>query len=461
MRDLLVVSVFAIGVLLTLRRPWVGVMLWTWISIMNPHSYCFGFARSAPFAAVAAAIALFGLMASRDRHSPFIGTPVIWLALFMLWMTISWFFGYGRAGGNLQAYGSFMSMEERDFELWKRVMKTFGMIFVTLAILKNRQQILSFVWVAALSLGVLGAKGGLDTLSGNRVIGPVGSFIADNNEFALAVIVTIPLLYVLLLQTRHKLIRAGLILAMVLCAISAALGSHSRGAFITMGVMLTVLWWRSRNKVMIAVVLLILVPVALSMMPEEWWERMHTITEASGDESFMGRVRSWRVALQIAFHHVTGAGMVYLHPIIFQMWDFDLGSEQGIPLAAHSIYFQILGNHGFMGLALYLMIGVTTYNSARWLRVNARKIPEAKWAADLGSMIQVGMVGFAVGGGLLSLAYVDIPFNMMVMVVLARHWVQTKGWESDPQMSTWEYFRMRRTPASGRTPVRPGQTATG
>jgi probable O-glycosylation ligase (exosortase A-associated) len=441
MRDFLVVGVFGFGVLLALRRQWIGVMLWTWISVMNPHSYCFGFARTAPLAAVAAVVALLGLLTSRERQNPMIGKPLVWLLLFMAWMTLSWFLGYGRAGGKAPAYLSLMTMEERDFDMWKRVMKTFLMLFVTLAILKNKYQIQAFIWVAAMSLGLLGAKGGVYTIltgGSGRVDGPAGSFIGDNNDFALALIVTIPILYVLQLHTTRKWIRRGVIFTMFLCGISA-LGSHSRGGLLALGAMLTVMWWRSQSKVKMALVFIVLVPAILSMMPAEWWERMGTITEAGGDASFMGRVRSWKVAIQIAMHEVTGAGMVYLHPIIFQMWDYDLGPDQGMPLASHSIYFQILGNHGFIGLFLYLMIGVTTYSCARWLRVNARKIPEAKWAADLGSMVQVGMVGFAVGGALLPLAYADIPFNMMAMVVLARHWVETKGWERDPQMSFGEY----------------------
>lgn len=61
MRDLLIVSIVAVMAVMALRRPWVGVMLWTWLSIMNPHRYSWGFAYSAPLAAVAAGVALLGL----------------------------------------------------------------------------------------------------------------------------------------------------------------------------------------------------------------------------------------------------------------------------------------------------------------------------------------------------------------------------------------------------------------
>jgi probable O-glycosylation ligase (exosortase A-associated) len=435
MRDFIVISIVIVGAFMALRRPWVGVMLWTWISVMNPHRYCWGFAVTAPVAAVAAGFTLLGLSMTHERRNPFLAAPMGWLAAFAVWMTISWVLGYGMQSGDPLVW-------ERDYDMWKRVMKTFLMIFVTVALLRNRHHILAFIAVAVLSLGILGAKGGIFTLltGGNyRVWGPPGSFIYDNNEFALALIVTIPLLHFLQLQVNKRWMRHALGLGMLLCA-AAALGSHSRGALLALGAMGAVMWWRSRRKGAITLAIIAVVAIVLPTMPDEWWERMGTISAYEEDASAMGRFRGWKVALAIALHHVTGAGMVYLHPVIFAMWD----SEQGSVIAAHSIYFQILGNHGFIGLFLYLMMGVTTYNCARWLRRHARGIAEAQWAADLGSMVQVGMAGFAVGGALLSLAYVDLPFNMMVMVVLARHWVQTRGWESDPREDFLEYCGLRR-----------------
>jgi hypothetical protein len=61
---------------------------------------------------------------------------------------------------------------------------------------------------------------------------------------------------------------------------------------------------------------------------------------------------------------------------------------------------------------------------AGWLRRNARANPETQWAADLGSLCQVSLVGFAVGGAFLSLAYFDLPYNLLVLVVVARRCVR-------------------------------------
>ena len=48
MRDLLILSIVGVAAILALKRPWIGVMLWTWLSIMNPHRFAWGMAYSAP-----------------------------------------------------------------------------------------------------------------------------------------------------------------------------------------------------------------------------------------------------------------------------------------------------------------------------------------------------------------------------------------------------------------------------
>ncbi|PTD96767.1 putative O-glycosylation ligase, exosortase A system-associated [Pseudothauera lacus] len=434
MRDLLIVSIVAVMAVMALRRPWIGVMLWTWLSIMNPHRYAWGFAYSAPLAATAALATLAGLMMTRERQHPFKGAPVTWFFLLSLWITLSWLFGYDPSG---------------DYAQWNKVMKIYFMTFVALMLLDNRHHIMAFAWVSAFSLALLGAKGGLFTIAhgGNyRVWGPMGTFIGDNNHFALALIMTVPLLHFLQLQLTRPWMRHGMSVIMLLC-VASALGSHSRGALLAVSAMGAVLWWRSRRKGVMTLALLVVILMLLPMMPEEWWERMGTIKSYEEDASAMGRINGWLVAIEVAKHHFFGGGMSYQHDVFFLMW----GVHNTDVIAAHSIYFQILGNHGFVGLALYLGFWFVTYAWAGWLRRNARDIPQARWAADLGGMVQVSLVGFAVGGAFLSMPYFDLPYNLMVMVVLARRWVETRGWERDPPGSLLEYAGLgrflRRSPA--------------
>lgn len=433
MRDLLIVAIVGVMALMALKRPWIGVMLWTWLSVMNPHRYAWGFAYSAPLAALAAGVTVLGLLFTKEKQSPFQGAPMVWFFFLACSITLSWLFGMDSAG---------------DYEQWNKVIKIYFMTFVAAILLYNKYHIIAFAWVTVGSIAFLAAKGGIFTLAtgGNhRTWGPAGSFIQDNNEFALATILAIPLLHFLQIQLKNAWLRHGMTLVMLLC-VASALGSHSRGGLLALLAMGMVFWWRSQHKGAIGVMALLVIVLALPMMPEHWWERMDTISTYQEDASAMGRINAWWVAWEVAKSMLLGAGMSYQHDLLFILH----GPYESTPRAAHSIYFQILGNHGFPGLFLFLAMWISTYRSAAWLRKNARAIPEGKWAADLGAMAQVSLIGYAVGGAFLSMSYFDLPYNVMVMIVLARVWMEKKRWERDPKEDFLTYAglgRLARRPA--------------
>lgn len=417
MRDILIMMIVMPLALMALRRPWIGVLLWTWLSLMNPHRFAYGFALTAPVAALAAVCTLVGMLAARDaRESPFKGAPPVILAIFMGWMTISWLMGLD---------------PERDYAQWDKVMKVNLMVLVTLMLIRTRFQIMTFVWVATLSLAMLGIKGGLFTIAtggAHRVWGPPGTFIYDNNHLALALVMTIPLLRFLQLQVTGTWLKASLTAGMFLVA-AAALGSQSRGGFLAICAMGLVLWWRGRNRFLTAVILVVSALLLLTMMPPEWADRISTIGEYQEDDSAMGRLTAWRLAWEVALHYPFGVGFNAGRPELYQQ--FGLFTVVGNPVA-HSIYFQILGQHGFVGLGLFLLLWLVTWNAAGRLRKETRGIPQARWAGDLGAMCQVSLVGYAVGGAFLNLAHFDWPYNVMAMVVMARVWVRRRSWETEP-----------------------------
>lgn len=390
-------------------------MLWTWLSIMNPHRYTYGMAYSAPLSAIAAASVVLGFLITKDRESPFKASPVTWMVVFMVWMSLSWLAGIDPAG---------------DYEQWKKVMKIDVFIVLSLMLLHSKQHIIALMWVCAGSLALLGIKGGLFTLKSGgsfHVWGPPGSFIEDNNEFALALIMTIPLIRFLQLQLQSRWARHGMTAAMALC-VAAALGSQSRGALLAISAMSFYFWWHGKNKLQIGIVMLMIAVPLVIFMPESWSERMATIGTYEQDSSAMGRISAWWSAWNSAFHYPFGVGFISARSELFALYS----PYGGSPLAAHSIYFQVLGNHGFGGLFLFLGIFVSTWKSAGWLRSQKFASPDAKWCNELGTFCQVSLAGYAVGGAFLSLAYFDLPYDIMVMVVLTRLWVEKQGWLTEP-----------------------------
>jgi putative inorganic carbon (hco3(-)) transporter len=419
MRDILIATLVLLGSVAALRRPWIGIMVWTWLSIMNPHRFSYGWSYNAPLAAVVACATLTGLLISGQRESPFKGAPVPLLVLFMGWITLSWLFGLDRQG---------------DYEQWLKAMKIDLMILVALSLLRTKRHIISLVWVAAGSLALLGAKGGLFTLvTGGtyRVWGPPDSFIEDNNEFALALVMTIPLLRFLQTQLQGRFARHGMTLVMVLCA-AAAVGSYSRGAVLALIAMTLFLWWRGRNRTLGGIVILGVAISLLAFMPDMWEARMSTIGEYEQDRSAMGRISAWWNAWNLAFHYPFGVGFDAARPELFARFS----PYPDFVHAAHSIYFQVLGNHGFIGLFIFLSMFATTWHSASWLRDQSDVAREAKWTVELGATCQASLLGYFTGGALLSLSYFDLPYDVLVVVVAARAWVARKAWESEANHGT-------------------------
>ena len=421
MRDVVIVGLVVLGCLLALKRPWVGVMLWTWLSIMNPHRYAFGFAFDAPLAAGAAIATLVGLALTKDRHSPFLGAPTVWLALFTVWMTLSWLNGLA---------------VEYDYPQWNKVMKVFFMIFVALMLLRTKTHVMALVWVCAGSLALLGAKGGFFTIAtggAERVWGPPGSFIEDNNEFALSLVMTIPLLRFLQLQLAAGWRRHVMTVLMLLCATAAA-GTQSRGALLAISAMALVLWWRGKSRWLGGVVIVCAAVSLVAFMPDSWSNRMSTISNYEDDRSALGRISAWWNAFGIAKDYIAGIGFNAARADLFARYS----PYPDYVHAAHSIYFQVMGNHGFIGLFFFLMTFISTYLMAGRLSRFAKANPQARWCDELGAMCQVSLIGYAVGGAFLSLSYFDLQYNIMIMVVVASKWAQTSGWKTETEPTGWE-----------------------
>ena len=404
----------AFFVLWSLRKPWIGIMLWVVVGILNPHTYSYILATM-PVAAIVAIATMVSMLISSDRKAfPFSPETILFLVL-MLWFCVT--------------LATAMDYEN-SLEQWKKVMKIDLMLLITLAVLHQRKHIVGLVWALVISIGFYSVKGGVFTLAtgGNFLVwGPTGTYIEGNNELALAVIITIPLAQ-FLRSIASKPWQKRLILACMLLSAVAALGSHSRGALIALVAMAFVLWLRSKNKLRSGVVIALIGALALGFMPAEWMGRMRTIGEYREDGSAMGRINAWWMTWNLAKSHFFGGGFDIYSPSNFALY-------APVPddiHVAHSIYFQMLGEHGFVGLGLYLAFWLVTYRSAGRLRKRAALLPKTRWLAELGAMCQVSIVGFAVGGAFLSLAYFDLPYNLMVLVVLGNRWINEQAWNTDP-----------------------------
>lgn len=401
MRDLLLFGIVFSLIPFMLKRPAVGSLTFAWISLMNPHRLTYGSAYDFPFAAMVAGLTLVSLLMSKEPKRFPVTPATVTLIVFIIWMTFT----------------SFFALEPRFvWQEWDRVIKTLLMILVAMLTLNTEKEIKALAAVIGLSLGFYGLKGGYFTISsggGNHVFGPENTYITDNNALALALVTALPILWYLQMHANRKWLKLGLGGMAIFTVISAA-GSYSRGALLAGGVMLSFLWLKSRRKIRTGLALILIVPVVYMVMPEKWFERMETIDNYQEDASALGRINAWYFATNVAKDNLLGGGFnVFTHKM-FYIYAPNPRDHH----AAHSIYFQVLGEHGFIGLGIYVLLMLCFWRTGSRILKFCKGKEELKWASDLAAMSQVSLIGYAVGGAFLTLAYYDLYYYVGVLLVL-------------------------------------------
>lgn len=406
MRDILLIAFMAVAIpLMAWRPPW-GALAWVWWGIMNPHRLAWGVAMSIPFAWLIGLATVIGALFSKEPKRLKGGAATLVLLLFVAYITFTTFFAL---------------VPDRAWPMLERAVKVQVGTLLTLVLLYRREHVLALVWIIALSIGFYAVKGGIftiATLGQYRVWGPEDSFIADNNAFALATVMSIPLWAYLYTQYRHRPgVRFGIAMAFVLSAVSA-IGSHSRGAVVAIIAMAAFLWLKSRRKLALGILLVVGTFAALAFMPKEWDERISTITDPRAEQSANSRLETWTMLWNMAVDRpFTGGGFEAYQRWIFQKYNPTYGSTH----AAHSIYFQVLGEHGFVALGLFLLFWALVWRISSQVVHASRADPERQWAFWLGQMTKVSIVAYLVGGAFQNLAYWDMPYYLFVAVAVTRY----------------------------------------
>ena len=420
MRDILITAIILGALPFALRSPRIGAYLWAWIALMVPHRAAFGFARTLPFAQMVAITTMIGLVFSKERKPFPVNSITVVQLLFVLWMSFTSLFA--------------MNAPELVLDAWILVLKIHVMLFLTMMVIRGREQIERLVMIVTLSIAFYGVKGGLWTLAtggGGRVWGPSGGVIQGNNELGVALVVVMPFMYYLFMTVKRRWARYGLVLAIGTTAVGI-LGTQSRGALLALVSMALLLGLKGKHPMRTTLVLAVTIGLAVAFMPDSWTKRMDTIQGFEQDGSAMSRLHTWQTLWNAAMDRpIVGVGFRTDNVAVYAKYApvGGVGIYQvGTTFVAHSIYFQALGEHGFPGLALYLLLGITAWRKAGSLAKQAQGDPELReWVPLLMRMSQVSIVGFAVGGAFLTLVHFDLPYYLVAFVVLVEATMRESG----------------------------------
>jgi len=397
MRDLIVTLAVFGSLPFILKRPWLGILMWSWLGYMNPHRLAWGFSTSMPFALIVALTTFAAIVLSKEKKEIPWTRETILLLIFTGWMFVS------------TVFSMYPGMA---WPQWDKVWRIILMTYVTMMLINDRFRLHWLMIAIVLSLGFYGFKGGIFILSGgsgNNVMGPPGSFIADRNSIGLALIMTVPLLWYVRLHTEQAVFRMGL-LAVGALTLIAIVGTNSRGALLGLAAMGVFFLMKARNRLGVIMALAPLALVMLYVMPEEWFERMRTIETYEQDQSAMGRIYAWNNAIDLANMSLLGGG--------FRAVTGYGGTD------SHSNWFGVLGEQGWVGLAMFVLLHLFTWRTATHIIKAVKTHKSLYWARDLAAMVQVSLVGYMVAGSFLGLQYFDLFYHLVAIIVIAKVLVQ-------------------------------------
>ena len=410
MRDFVILAIILGAIPLCFLRPYFGVLMWTWVAYFNPHRFTWGLAYNFPVAMLIGGATLAGTPFTKDTNRRIFTVQTTLLLLMWGWFCITYF----------HAAHDPVLMDHVDVaknEL-TRVSKILLMTFLLVWLISSKEKLRYLFLVTASSFGVFAVKGALfswHTSGEFRVYGPPESFIADNNAFGLALNMTLPMFYFLARNEENRWVRRFFHLSFF-CGIVAVLLTYSRGALLGLAVVLGLIALRSRQRVLAGFFLTICAWAVLMFAPAKWMDRMGNFFHGNLDKSAELRLNAWRFAWELAKHYpITGGGLKTFTPDLYQRFTPHLDFA-----GAHSIYFQTLAEHGFVGLGLFLLLLGTSFYSLWIIRRRARAFSPAQWIIPYSHMLEIGLLSFIVSGAFLELANFDLFYQTIACVALLK-----------------------------------------
>ncbi len=413
MRGYAFLLAFVLSSTLIFKTPFNGVLVWYAFSFGNFHTLIWDSSLATlPYAYVIAILTGVSWLFSRvEKKKLPVTSQVALTILFSLWITITSFFA--------------LAPGDDVWFKWIWFQKILLMCLIGFALTTTRERVNQLIWVTVLSIGFWGVKGAISFPlhgGGEGIHGPDGGITAANNEFGVALVMLLPLLFYMWHTAVDRRLRRGLMIMGFLITL-ATIFTYSRGALVGVCAMAVVLWLRSPAKMSMGLAILVFGAAIFAFAPQSWFNRMGTIETYQNDSSAMGRIDVWRASLRIVeLHPVVGGGFSVTHyrDITNRMLEGTTIPRLSVGRAAHSIYFDVLSEHGWIGLALFLLIAVYAWRSCTSLIRTSRDRPDLAWANLLGRMGQAVLVGYWTSGAFQSLAYFDEYWCIVFIFEAAR-----------------------------------------
>lgn len=405
MRDLIVVLLVLATVPYAFRRPFVGLCVFSWLAYMRPQDLCWGFARSMRLSFLLGITMVVGFFAFDFGKRPFFQRwGRCWLMILLaLLVTVSLIGAY--------------KVDQYVWRYYFEFVKIIVVALFTTGQVDSKKRLRLMLWTIALSLGFFGFKGGMwGVLTGGQIRQGPGGMMGDNNDFALAMVMNLPILFYLGRIEGNLMVRRFADICFFFSCVTIIL-THSRGGFLSMVVVMLLLAWRSGHLLRAVILLGIGGLIFLNFAPDHVMERLATLEQGTEEGSANARIRSWTVALRI----IDGNPWFGVGLRNFRHGYLEYGSEFARTLddtkVAHNSYLQIWAEAGSIAFLVYLSLIASIFLAARRVRRLADGIAEFKWASGYARAFEITTAGFMLGSTFLNRGHFDLLY----------HWVALSG----------------------------------
>lgn len=401
MRDISLVLILLSFIWLAWLRPWVGVLALTLLVTVQPQGYADGFMLGFPVYLALFATVL--LAAARDylrqRRLPRIAWDwrlPVFLLLWAQFLFTTWY--------SIFPWAAWPKLTE--------VSKVFLALLPILLLIDTRDKLRLLIIAIAIGIGLSTFKGSywaIMTGFSERVYGPPTGQIHGNNEFALAMTMNIPLLVLWLRQARQRHLQ-WLLRGLVALSYAAVISSWSRGGMLALAVVTLFLLIGTRNFRWYLPLLIAGALLASVTLPDNWFDRMGTLTNYQQDASAVSRIDIWQDGLEFTRQHpLQGTG--------FEGW-IAVKPNRDTPIDWHSAYVEITAEHGFPGLLLWGALLLGSMANLTRLAWQARRGRAPTWVADYGTLLTASLAAYAVGSLFLGTAYWDLLYQLIAIAIL-------------------------------------------
>ena len=402
LRMIFVISIILAGLFFSTQSAFYGLLFYLWNAYLRPESWV-----HSPFiASLRLSLIIGGYVVLRTLFS-LPRMRLTWQTLFLLLFFLQALIGCFTSEAPERSWAFFAGF-------WKVMLISFLIVVLT----DDRKKFRLVLLVMAVSLGFETAKQGWVNLvraPGQANNNPV-PFLGDNNGVALGLMMLLPIIGALT-QTSTRVWERNMHRFYGLGVLLRGISTYSRGGFLGAGTLVLMTVIRSERRIRALLVVVVLASGIWYLMPEEFWQRMDTITlqeDEARDASAAGRLHFWSVAVDMARNKpLTGVGLSAFN-VAFVDYNTD-AAYQDQERAAHSIWFGVLGDLGYPGLILFVLNISAAFYACWQVHRAASGRHDLKDLRLYANALISALAVYAVAGSFLSHQYSEMAWHLVAL----------------------------------------------